>query len=192
MPLDNGKKVLELLESGQLRAVKGSKAFWDEDRQRLVLEQKDDKGRSVEGHTLIESLGQEFNTSKLNSPLLQTLLRSGLLESHPVSGIDVDFNTFKTASGIYAIGSLTKGVRFYVVAADRVTVHASRIADSLIHLAPRKSPHIAFFVGSDLFSNLMFSNSSRNFLHWVTVPSSSCQRTLVTPGRQAQSVDLMI
>jgi pyruvate/2-oxoglutarate dehydrogenase complex dihydrolipoamide dehydrogenase (E3) component len=85
-----------------------------------------------------------------HSPLLQTLLRSGLLESHLVSGIDVDFNTSKTASGIYVIGSLTKGVHFYVVAADRVTVHASRIADSLIDLAPRKSLHVAFFVGSDL------------------------------------------
>jgi uncharacterized NAD(P)/FAD-binding protein YdhS/folate-dependent phosphoribosylglycinamide formyltransferase PurN len=157
MPLDNGKKILELLESGQLRVVKGSKAFSDEYRQRFVLEQKDDEGRSVEGHILIESLGQEFDISKINSPLLQTLLTSGLLESHPVSGIDVDFNTFKTASGIYAIGSLTKGVHFYVIAADRVTVHASRIADSLIHLPHRKPLHIALFVGSDLFSNLILS-----------------------------------
>ncbi len=102
MPLDNGKKILELLESGQFRVVKGSKAFWDEDLQRFVLGQKDDKGRSFEGHTLIESLGQEFDTSKINSPLLQTMLRSCLLGSHPVSGIDVDFNTSKTASGIYA------------------------------------------------------------------------------------------
>jgi hypothetical protein len=157
MPLENGKKILELLESGQLQVVKGSKVLWNESKQRFVLEQEDGNGRSVEGDFLIESLGQEFDTAKINSQLLKTLLSSGLLQSHPVCGIDVDFDTLKTASGIHVIGSLTKGVHFYVTATDRVTAHASRIANSLVKLPPRKPLHIAFFVGSDLFSHLMLS-----------------------------------
>jgi len=157
MPRENGEKMLKLLETGQLRVVKGSKVDWDEAKQRFELVQQDGKGECIEGDFLIESLGQEFDTAKIDSRLLHTLLSSGCLRAHPICGLDVDFDTLKAPSGLHVIGSLTKGVHFYVTATDRVTAHASRIADSLVGFAPSKPVHIAFFVGSDLFSHLMLS-----------------------------------
>jgi hypothetical protein len=40
---------------------------------------------------LIEALGQQFDTSKVESPLLQLLLSSNMISAHPAGGIGVDF-----------------------------------------------------------------------------------------------------
>ncbi|KAE9362956.1 hypothetical protein N431DRAFT_433200 [Stipitochalara longipes BDJ] len=157
MPREIGQKMVKSLELGQLQVVQGSKVSWNESRQCFRLEEKDDKGRCIEGDCLIEAMGQEFDTAKIDSRLLKTLLASGLLKAHPVCGIDVDFDTLKAPTGIHVIGSLTNGVHFYVTNTDRITAHASRIADSLFKHPHRKPLHIAFFVGSDLFSHLMLS-----------------------------------
>ena len=55
------------------------------------------------------------------------------------------------------MGSLTNCIHFYTTAIDRVVAHASRIADSLTGIPVRRSLHIAFFVGGELFSHLMLS-----------------------------------
>jgi hypothetical protein len=104
---------------------------------------------------LVESLGQEFDTSKIESPLLQSIFASGLAEAYPIGDIEVDFTTIKAGKGIHIVGSMTCGTHFYTTPIVRNAAHASRIADTLVGLPVRKPLHIAIFVGTDLFFHLI-------------------------------------
>lgn len=167
IPLANARRVLNLLESGQLQVLRGSKVQWDGSKSEFVFQTGDTEHRAA---ALIETLGQEFDTSKIQSPLLEQLLSRGLLDPHPVGGVCADFNTLKAGDGIHVIGSLTRGVHFYTTSIDRIATHASRIADSLTGLQFRRPLHIAFFVGSDIFSHLMLSKLVPKLLALGHVP----------------------
>ena len=145
-------KYREALESGQLQVLRGSKVEWNDPE--FVLYSEDVEHRAT---VLIESLGQEFDTSKIESPLIEQVVTRRLFQPHPAGGACVDFITLKAGDGIHVIGSLTKGVHFYTTSIDRNAAHASRIADSLIGLPVRRPIHIAFFVGIDIFSHLMLN-----------------------------------
>lgn len=106
---------------------------------------------------LIETLGQEFDATKVQSKLVQYILSSGLVTPNPVGGITMDFRTLKATEGIHVIGSMTRGTHFYTTAIDRNAAHASSIADSITGMPYRRPLHVALFAGSDLFSQLMLS-----------------------------------
>ncbi|KAF8864895.1 hypothetical protein BDZ45DRAFT_684868 [Acephala macrosclerotiorum] len=152
IPVENARKILAGLQKGQLILLQGEDVEWIDDCFTLKSNNQEYKAKY-----LIESLGQEYNTMKINSPLLQSLIKSGQLSPHSLGGVDVDFNTLKATEGMYVIGSLTKGVHFYTSAIDRNVAHAARIADSIVGLPFRRSLHIALFVGTDVFSNLVLS-----------------------------------
>ena len=88
---------------------------------------------------------------------MKCLLSKGILKSHPVGGISVDFSTLSATKNIYVIGSITRGTHLYTNAVDRNVNYASRIADSLFASPLRRPLHCAFFVSSDLFSHLILS-----------------------------------
>jgi uncharacterized NAD(P)/FAD-binding protein YdhS/folate-dependent phosphoribosylglycinamide formyltransferase PurN len=152
MPLENARKILALMEQGQLRVVRGGRVRSTSSEFMVISE-----GAEIRSRFLIEAIGQEYDPYQIDSPLLQRLLSSELVKSHPAGGISVDFSTLAATKGIYVIGSMTRGVHFYTSAIDRNAAHAERIADDLTGEPIRRPLHIAFFVGSDLFSHLMLS-----------------------------------
>ncbi|CZR51820.1 uncharacterized protein PAC_01697 [Phialocephala subalpina] len=152
IPLENARKILAGLEKGQLVVLQGENVKWSGDSFNLKS-----NGKEYRVKYLIESLGQEYDTTHIDSPLLQSMLKSRQLAHNPLGGVDVDFNTLKATEGLYVIGSLTKGVHFYTSAIDRNVAHAARVADNIVGLPFRRPLHVALFVGTDLFSNLMVS-----------------------------------
>ncbi|KAL9068619.1 MAG: hypothetical protein Q9161_006057 [Pseudevernia consocians] len=94
---------------------------------------------------------------KATTPVIERISSPNILTPHPAGGISVNFSTLLASKNIHVIGSMTRGTHFFTNAVDRNATHASRIADSIAALPPRRPLHLAFFVGSDLFSHLMLS-----------------------------------
>ena len=157
IPLENARKILVLLETGQLRVGRIASGIstsprWDSDHFSVATVEG-----NIQSKYLIEASGQEYNPHHIKSPLMKHLLSKGTLTPHPAGGISVDFSTLSATRNIHVIGSMTRGTHFYTNALDRNANHASRIADSLTVSPFRRPLHLAFFVGSDLFSHLMLS-----------------------------------
>jgi Formyl transferase len=152
IPLENARKMLLLMEKGQLRVVRGQRNPWTGSE--FVVPTKNAQIRS---QFLIEAVDQEYDPYPANSRFPQRLLSSRLLNPHPARGVSVNYTTSAATKGIYVVGSMTRGVHFHTNAIDRNVAHAARISDGLTGEPPRRPLHIAFFVGSDLFSHLMLS-----------------------------------
>nr|POF17927.1 methionyl-trna formyltransferase [Quercus suber] len=104
---------------------------------------------------VIEGTGPESDPLRLPSKLVHNCLGARLIETNPFGGIKIDPTTLQASQNLYMIGSLTRGAHFYSTAIDRNVVHAGRIVDSIYGRNPRQSLHIAFFVGTDICSQLM-------------------------------------
>lgn len=157
IPLENARKILFLMEKGQLRVVRsasgtGSGTRWDGNHFSVVTNEGDIKSKY-----LIEAVGQEHNPASIESPLMEHLLSKGILKPHAAGGISVDFSTLSATKNIHVIGSMTRGTHFYTNSVDRNAIHASRIANSITATPIPRPLHLAFFVGSDLFSHLILS-----------------------------------
>ncbi|KAB8071155.1 FAD-NAD(P)-binding-domain-containing protein [Aspergillus leporis] len=151
MPIQNAQKILDLLKKGQLRVTQGDRVQWDG-----TFKAQTSAGL-LEAPYVIEATGQECQLDRIDSPLIQSAVEKGLLKPHPVGGVAVDFNSLRASPGLYAMGSLTRGTHFYVSAIDRVAAHAARVADALTQEPIARPLHVAIFLGSDLFSQLMAS-----------------------------------
>lgn len=152
IPLENARKILALIDRGQLKVHSGEKAFRSGNE--FVLSTT--KGL-VHSPWLIEAVGQEHDPHKTGSELLKRLLDAGELTGHPAGGVVVDFNTLAASENLYVIGSMTRGTHFYTGAIDRLVAHAARIADSISGERPSRPLHVGLFVGTDIFSHLMTS-----------------------------------
>lgn len=153
IPVENARKILAFMEKRQLRVARSvSNARWDGDHFSVAT-----NGADIRSKDFIEAAGQEYNPSSIESPLMKRLLTKSILAPHPAGGISVDFLTLSASPKIYVIGSMTRGTHFHTNAIDSNANHASCIADYLTGPPPRRPLHLAFFVGSDLFSHLMLS-----------------------------------
>ena len=157
MPLENARKILVLMEQGQLRVLRSasgtrSDTRWDGSHFAVATNEGD-----IQSKYLIEAVGQEHNPCSIKSALMERLLSKGILKPHAAGGISVNFSNLSATKNIHVIGSMTRGTHFFTNSVDRIAIHASRIADSITATPFRRSLHIAFFVGSDLFSHLMLS-----------------------------------
>lgn len=157
IPLENARKILILMEKGQLRVVRSvsrthSGTRWDDNHFSVATNEGD-----IQSKYLIEAIGQDHNPSSIESALVERLLRKGILKPHAAGGISVNFSTLSATKNIHVIGSMTRGTHFYTNSVDRNAIHASRIADSITATPIRRPLHLAFFVGSDLFSHLILS-----------------------------------
>lgn len=153
MTLENARKVLALIEKGQLRVVRSaSKVRWECDHFSAAAD-----GGNIQSKYFIEAAGQTFNAGSIELPLMKRLLGKGILIPHPAGGVSVDFSTLIASKNVYVIGSMTRGTHFFTNSVDRSANHAGRIADSITGLSPRRPLHLAVYVGSELFSQLMLS-----------------------------------
>ena len=118
---------------------------------------------------------------------MKRLLTKDILTPHPAGGISVNFSTLLASKNIHVIGSMTRGTHFFTNAVDRNATHASRIADSIAALPPRRPLHLAFFVGSDLFSHLMLSKLvprlvAQGHTHFIFLPAVKVNKKVTSPG----------
>lgn len=165
MPVKNASRIFALLKKGQLTVVSGSSISHDNG-----LFSAQTSAGVLEAPYVIEATGQECHIDRIDSPLINSAVKKGLLTAHPAGGVVVDFEHLKAGPGLYVMGSLTRGTHFYVSATDRVAAHASRIADSLVGEVAAAHLHVALFVGNDLFSNLMASKLVPKLLRQGHVP----------------------
>ncbi|RAH49894.1 FAD/NAD(P)-binding protein [Aspergillus brunneoviolaceus CBS 621.78] len=154
MPIQNAQKILDLMEKSQLNVVAGERVDWDAERKVFFA---NTSSGLVETSYVVEATGQECHLDRISSSLIRSLVTKGLFKSHPTGGVDVDFDTFEAAPGLYTMGTLTRGTHFYVSAIDRVAAHAARIADALTQDPRAKSLHVAILLGSDFLSHIIAS-----------------------------------
>lgn len=157
MPLATAKRILNMMQVGQLRVL-----------QMTGRVAKIDSGFVMPYHAIggnpllytdyvVDATGPDVNALRISSKLLHNCLGSGLVEADPFGGIRVDPTTLMASKGLYVIGSLTRGTHFYSTAIDRNVAHAQRIVDSIVQVPARRSLHIAFFIGTDISSQLIVS-----------------------------------
>jgi len=72
IPVQNARKILALLEKGQLRVVQGSKVVYEDEK--FVVRTGEGEVSEFKSDILIEALGQEYVVSRVESPLLQRKL----------------------------------------------------------------------------------------------------------------------
>ena len=77
--------------------------------------------------------------SNCGSPLLNKLMRSGLIEANPFGGIQLDYATSmvkrggKNVENFYAIGHITSGTYYFVSSLDMVSMGAKRVARDVVN-----------------------------------------------------------
>ncbi|KAG8530118.1 uncharacterized protein KY384_005600 [Bacidia gigantensis] len=178
MPLVNAKRLLALMASGQLEGKRGIGAAFQQEGH---FEISTHDGPILSQY-LIEAIGQEHHPQRVDSLLVRGLLAKQILKPQPFGGVSVDFTTLETPTkSMYVLGSMTRGVHLYTNAIDRNAAHAARIADHLTGIPPRRSLHVAFFVGSDLFSHLMLAKIvpqliARGHMPFVYLPQHRAKR----------------
>lgn len=168
MPVSTAKRLLELMKKGQLDVAKLSgKIQFAEPGFTIPV-----AGQPKQAHAdyLVEATGSECNPSRVPSKLLHNCLGSQVIEADPQGGIKVNPTTLEASSNLYVMGSLTRGTHFYSSAIDRNVAHAERVVDSIFEEPARKSMHIAFFVGTDLCSQLMVSKLVPQLLYQGHMP----------------------
>jgi uncharacterized NAD(P)/FAD-binding protein YdhS len=79
----------------------------------------------------IHCIGQEYRTKTLRNPLIQQMLRDGLMVEHE-SGFGVKASGFSVGIGIYAIGPLLIGELLETTAVPELRVQAQAIAQQLL------------------------------------------------------------
>lgn len=146
MPLENAHRLLRLLVEDRLRVSKFNEILGDEHGFTITL-----PGQQARAEYIVEASGLEVRASNIQSPLIQSLLSSRVLEEHHVGGLSVDQYTMESTStrGLYVIGSLTTGVHFYTNGIDSNAKHASRIAKHLVGESVYPPAHVALILPGD-------------------------------------------
>src|SRR5690606_27200408 len=115
MPLFNAYRLRDLFEKGKLEInAPIHQVSHDGDKKRFVFQYGD--GGQTEGEFLINATGPANEIEKMKSTLLQNLLKSGVIEAHPVGGINVDpygmtvISSKNPYKNLYAAGHICNGV----------------------------------------------------------------------------------
>lgn len=135
IPVENARRVLGYLRSGQLEFVSGAFAAPEVlDSGRLIL-----RGAAWEHayDRIIYATGFARDAHSLDSTLLASLIGGGAAITHPMGGICVDPDSYRligrtgAVRHIYAVGELTVGQFFFTSALEINGRHAFCCADAL-------------------------------------------------------------
>ena len=185
MPLQNARKVLAAIESGQLQIQSGfRKLEYNSKNQTFSVTCADsDTSRPPQMHEakhVINATGQGLNIARIESTIIQNALENGTITPHLLGGVDVDFQSGGTMNArgkysnrIYAVGSLTRGVHFYTNSINENAKCGKRTVEAVIdqftkqkklertHMmdinAAKKPQKVALFIGSDISSHFLMN-----------------------------------
>lgn len=137
IPMENARKILRYLESGQLRFCAGD-FHVDLDassRPRVTLNGQNDESFCYD--FLINAIGSPRAVRNLDSDLISKLLERGVMTANDLGGVAVDASSYQLigADGtlhprLYAVGELTTGAFFFTSALDINARHARLCAVS--------------------------------------------------------------
>jgi uncharacterized NAD(P)/FAD-binding protein YdhS len=148
-PLDNARKLQQLLHSDQLSVYGGCAEVCFNDAMGQfsinVADTRKSFAASMYTDCLVNATGYTTQVTQCASPLLRSLVASGQARSHEFGGIDVDFDTSlvlarsgRRHDGLFALGSMVSGTYFWTNAmnvncrlADNVARHVFERADLL-------------------------------------------------------------
>ncbi|GAB6857491.1 hypothetical protein JCM13591A_15960 [Microbacterium xylanilyticum] len=97
-----------------------------------------DDGRKLIADLVIDtSRGASERVARMDSPLIQDLLSSGIAISDPFGGVRVERGSWRLLSrsgdrhNIYAVGSLAQGARYYVNALDSIVRSVGDVMEAI-------------------------------------------------------------
>lgn len=142
IPVENAKKILSYLESGQLSFHAGDiDVSLSADDLPMISSKSNSDATPKTFDYLIEATGSPRSVHELDSDLIGNLLERGVAAPHKFGGIVVDPLTYQivNTSGIanrslYAIGELTTGTFFFTSALDINARHARNCATRFCEL----------------------------------------------------------
>jgi uncharacterized NAD(P)/FAD-binding protein YdhS len=133
IPIENARKILQYLESGQLRFCAGDFDSRQGEDGRPELHAR--VGGVHRYDYLINAMGSPRDVAALDSGLLGRLLERGSMVPHPFGGVQIDADSYRpiTASGhpddrARVVGELTNGTFFFTSALDINARHARQCA----------------------------------------------------------------
>lgn len=146
-PVQNARKIQNLLHSDQLSVHGGCEEVWYDENQQSFGTRICDLRRGFRAtlftNCLINSTGYTTDVSKCSSELVRHLVKTGLAAPHPFGGLKLDFASSEliSASGqrvpkVYVLGSMAAGTYFWTNAMNvnvrlATTVVRSILADYL-------------------------------------------------------------
>ena len=141
MPLINAKKILNALKTGQLDIQSGCMCVRTCSEKGFEIDVSTRLGvpYTIKTPTLINATGQGLDVTKFNDPLINRLVKKGLIEPHPNGGIYADFYTSEVKGkngdrvpGLFALGEITRGVHFFTNGIVPNMSVSDRIADYIL------------------------------------------------------------
>ncbi|WP_440029867.1 FAD/NAD(P)-binding protein [Chromobacterium amazonense] len=135
IPVENARKILRYLQSGQLRFCSGSFGRPQAMDGGLVLRMD---GEQIVHHYdyLIQAMGSPRQVGHLESELLSRLLQRGVLQPHPLGGVKIEAHSYcaegangQTNPRFRVLGELTTGAFFFTSALDINARHAKRCVE---------------------------------------------------------------
>jgi uncharacterized NAD(P)/FAD-binding protein YdhS len=140
MPLPTAERLLAMVEASTLDVRVGLQSVNTTQARtfELVCSTNRDTSRHAVDY-LVDGRGAEFDISRLQSTLLDSLRRGGLLRPCPHGGVDVDFDTCalvdahgQRALSLFFVGPLTKGVHFYTNSFEIQRDNAQRAVNAML------------------------------------------------------------
>lgn len=133
-PIENANKIKELLTSEQLEIYGGLKTIEPQGSHFLThLE----TGNIIKTKYLFNATGTSYDVSIL--PLYKKMLKSNLIEKHPLGGIKVNTSTHQvltknniTNKYLFAVGELTKGDCFLTTDFGSATNHCEKVVKYIV------------------------------------------------------------
>lgn len=159
MPLENGRKLLALLEEGALEVAGGLRGVRRQPvgpRYRVTVGRT--RPREIEADFLVNATGAGTDVSRADLPLLRDALASGTVSAHPFGGLRVGFSSLRVIAGdgrpssrLFGLGPVTRGTHFVTNSVFQNSRMAGRLARDLAGWAasaPRALPRLAIAAGA--------------------------------------------
>lgn len=143
IPLANAQVLDALFQAGQLALVPGLEAVTHRDGAFVARVAHGEERRF---DVLVNATAPDNDVACTEDPLFDTLHRQGLVQAHPLGGVEVDFETNEVQGPgrLYVIGNLTSGVHFFCGVYESNTRHCRRVSlgivDDLLRRQPARPP----------------------------------------------------
>lgn len=138
-PLENAKKALSLLQSGQVTVTSGVDTITFNQEKNGFEVYLNGSHTPTEVDYFIKATGMGHDITQADSPLLKNLLQQGLIRPHPIGGIDVDFKKLRVIDkenhshdNLFVIGDQTWGVCLETADLGQTVSAITRVINALM------------------------------------------------------------
>lgn len=137
IPRENAIKILEAIKAGIVNFERGT--FEIVKNQASGCSVKTGDGRSLYFDKMISAVGSPRDVTKIDSLLMNNLIRRDYVTANPYGGLNVSDETYeatdrqgKIVSGFYIVGELTNGVFFFTSALEINSYHVEKCCSHFV------------------------------------------------------------